>query len=226
MECARCGSEMKEDWGFCPKCGSRKGGNALDDFGRDLFSQVFGRMKSSFKEIERVDNGIEKDMQAIDISPFFSSDGRKHGNVPPRGRGFSVHIKSGTGMKPRVDVKTFGGVNKENVEKQMEQKFGMKRENVQKERKISLPSFRRSSAPKVTEEPKTEVKRIGDKVSVEMVMPDVGRSEDVDIRELGSSVEVKAVAGDKAYFKILTKPENFRLTGKSFRDGCLHLEFS
>jgi hypothetical protein len=39
-------------------------------------------------------------------------------------------------------------------------------------------------------------------------------------------VEVKAIARDRAYFKILTKPAQFMLSQKSFKDGTLHLEFS
>jgi hypothetical protein len=39
-------------------------------------------------------------------------------------------------------------------------------------------------------------------------------------------VEVRARAGDKAYFKIITKPEQFSVTSRKFGSGKLHLEFS
>ncbi len=220
MKCERCGSDIKEDWKFCPRCGSRRGGDRLDDFGRDLFSQMFGRIRNSFREFDDMDKAFEKDIQAIDLSPFLRPGGA---GTPPRKRGFTVHIRRGTGMKPRVDVKTFGNVSRDTVEKHVEDRFGVKPEE---RRKITIPSLRRKGAPRVTEEPKADVRRIGDRVSVDIEMPSVKDTGDIEVRELGSSVEVKAVAGDKAYFKILTKPENLRLSGKSFGDGKLHLEFS
>ncbi len=219
MKCPRCGSEVKDEWRFCPRCGSRKGGDALDDFGRDLFSQVFGRMKGSFREFDNMDRMFEKDIQAIDLSPFLRPPGEGP-KASPRSRGFTVRIRRGTGMKPKVDVQTFGGVSREAVEK----KFGMGQP--EEKRRIPLPSIRRAGAPKVTEEPKADVRRIGDRVSVDIEIPQVRKPEDVEVRELPSSVEVKAIAGDKAYFKILTKPENLRLREKSFNNGTLHLEFS
>jgi len=69
------------------------------------------------------------------------------------------------------------------------------------------------------------VKRIGDRIIVDIKLPEVKSEENIDVKELSSSVEVKAAAGEKAYFKIITKPENFRLTQKSFSNGTLHLEF-
>jgi HSP20 family molecular chaperone IbpA len=220
MKCARCGYELDEDWRFCPRCGSRRGGDKLDDFGRDLFSQMFGRIRNSFREFDEMEKAFDKDIQAIDLSPFL----RGEKGSAPRKRGFTVHIRRGTGMKPRVDIKTFGNVKRDAVEKQVKEKFGMGKPA--ERRKVHLPVLRRTDAPKVTEEPKADVRRIGDRVSVDIEMPNVKNKEDIEVRELGSSVEVKAIAGDKAYFKILTKPENLRLTGKSFRDGALHLEFS
>ena len=59
-----------------------------------------------------------------------------------------------------------------------------------------------------------------------MNIPDVKSEDDIVINELENSVEVRAMAGETAYFKILTKPAQFRLTKKEFKKGKLHLEFA
>lgn len=216
MGCARCGSGLEAEWRFCPRCGLEKGGNPVDAFGRDLFSKMFKRLK--------MDKMFENDMQVIDLSPSFRGAEPGKEGMRPRSRGFTVHIKSGTGMKPKVNVTAFGNVNREELENQVRKELGSGRPE-ERSRRISLP-FSGRHAPKVTEEPNADVKRIGDKFTVDVDMPGVKSPEDVEIRELVSSVEIKAVAGDKAYFKIITKPENLRLSGRAFRGDTLHLEFS
>jgi HSP20 family molecular chaperone IbpA len=80
--------------------------------------------------------------------------------------------------------------------------------------------------PMKTEEPKTSVARSASKVVVSIHLPGVESEKDIEVSELENSVEVKALARDKAYFKILTKPRQFRLSSKSFEKGILHMEFS
>jgi len=74
---------------------------------------------------------------------------------------------------------------------------------------------------------------VGNKVLVEISLPNVRSSGDIDISELENSIEVKAVAGSgsaadaagrKGYFKIIRKPEFSRIAKKSFSDGVLRLE--
>lgn len=245
---------MDKGWGYCPRCGSRRGSDPFDAFGRDLFSQIFSQMRNSMGDMQRLQNDMfERDIEALDLSPFFKGAREDKRQLRPvQKKGFTIHIKTGTGMRPHVDIKTYGDVNKARIEREVYDKFGVQRDDAdagkapapvkqqagpvpgeravkeEKERgkRFGLPSLTRRSGPKCTEEPKADVKRIGDRVVVDVCMPGVKSGQDVEIRELESSVEVKAIAGDKAYFKILTKPASFRLAQKSFKDGMLHLEFS
>jgi len=220
MRCDSCGSEIERSWKFCPRCGSQAGGFFSFNFG-DIFSRMRKEMEGMTRDAER----MERDIEAFDLSPFFRKP------LKPMGSGFSIKIVSGTGIEPRVEVKTFGVVDQEKIQKQVEQ-MGYKsrlkekvpaggvREGKERQEKSIFP------APKITEEPVTEVKRIDSRVVVEMALPGVNSEEDIDITELESSVEVKAIAGDKAYFKILTKPEEFNLVQKRFEKGKLYLEFA
>jgi len=228
MKCSRCGSGLKDDWNFCPKCGSRKSGDPYDAMGRDLFSEMFGRMRSSFRDVDEINRRFEKNFEAVDLSPWFRGADSKV--LKPQGKGFTVRIVSQTGQQPKVSIKTYGDVDRGRIEKEVEKKFGVAGTPPAEAKKpgggFRMPVITGKPEPRVTEEPHADIKRIGDKVVVEVNVPGVKSPQDIEIREMESSLEVKARAGDKAYFKILTKPPKFRVTGRSFRDGVLRLEFS
>jgi len=219
---------MKDNWGFCPVCGARKGGDQAETVGRDLFSEMFNRVRDSMQDFDDMDKLFEKNIEALDISPWFRKvqEDRK-GMRPAQGGGFRIHITSGSGGPPKVSIKAFGDAGKESLENGAVGGGSNAMEARQAKRKIiRMPSFSRAAAPKTCEEPRADVRRIGGKVAVEMCLPGVRSDEDIEVKDLESSVEVKAIAGERAYFKILTKPEQFRLTGRSFSKGVLHLEFS
>lgn len=202
MRCKKCGFKIKDDWNYCPFCGA-KGGE------ESIFDSIFSRFK---KELEEMDKMFERDFEAFDISPFFSK---------PKSRGFSIKIISSGHDPPKVSIKTYGDINGERLEKELKNQLGIGGLEKTKDKKRGLVRI-----PKTTEEPKTEIRRVGAKVVVEMDIPGVKNENDIEIRELENSVEVKAMANDKAFFKILTKPPQTTLTGKRFKNGKLFLEFS
>ena len=213
MRCRNCGTEVNEKLEFCPRCGFRLGG--------DLFTDVFSRMEKELKEMDRM---FERDFEVFDLSPFF----RK----PTRGRGFSIKITQGPGGEPKVSVKTFGDVDRREIEKEVNKmgfgdRLGLLKSKIRETGRYEKPKVTESvsiSGAKTTEEPKTQVKRIGDKIAVEVELPDVKDIEDIEVKSLDNSIEIKAKAGDKAYFKILTKPPQTSVVSKGFRNGILYLE--
>jgi HSP20 family molecular chaperone IbpA len=206
MRCPKCGAELKEGWKFCPRCGSR--------LGRDMFTDVFSRMEREMKEMGRM---FERDFEVLDISPFF----RK----PIKGSGFSIKISRRSNEKPEVSVKTFGDVDRRGLEQEIG-KLGIRetpkteKPEVEGEGGVCLESAKR------TEEPETCVRRIGEKIVVEVRLPGVNDSKDIEVKPLENSVEVKAMAGEKAYFKILTKPPQTNVVSKRFKNGVLYLELA
>jgi len=210
MKCPVCGAPVEDDWEFCPKCGANLRS-------REFFEDVFRKIEKEMKE--EMDNLFNSTFEAIDISPFFTRPEK------PKRAGFSIRIVQEGGKKPRIDVKTFGYIKKEDVIKEVNSKFRIGIPSFKKEKpdRIEEGSLRRE--PKFTEEPKTYVRRTDEKVIVEIEIPDIKREEDIHIQELENSVEIKAFAGDKAYFKIITKPPQYRLSAKRFENGKLYLEF-
>lgn len=212
MRCPRCGSDVDERWRFCPRCGSRL------ERGRDIFSRVFERMDREFKDMDRA---FERNFEVFDLSPFF----RK----PVKGSGFSIKISRSGGEKPKVSVKTFGDVNKKEIEQEIG-KLGFRgipeRGKLEKEK----PEVREPErgicleSAKTTEEPETCVRRIGGKIIVEVELPGVRNAEYIEVKSLENSIEVKAIAGEKAYFRILTKPPKTNIVKKDFENEILRIE--
>lgn len=214
MKCETCGTEGEKGWKYCPRCGSRQ--SRLFNVG-DIFTRMRKQMTEITKEMDHV---FERDIEAVDLSPFFKK--------LPQGSGFTIKIISGTGMKPHVHVKTFGNVSRERVEEQLEAQLGMKPTPHHHHKHVQAQTIETSTlpTPKTTEEPSARISSLGNKVIVDIDLPGVKKEKDIEVLERESSVEVKAIAGDKGFFKILTKPPEFTLKEKTFKKGSLHLEFA
>lgn len=73
--------------------------------------------------------------------------------------------------------------------------------------------------PRVTIEPKANFSKLPGKLLVEVEAPGVKSLDDVDVLELGTSVEVRAYSGDKLYFKIISIPKKAAVVSKKVEDG-------
>lgn len=203
MRCPRCGSGVNEGWKFCPKCGSR--------LERNLFGDVFERMGQEMKnELKSMDRAFERNFEVLDLSPFF----RK----PIRSSGFSIKITRSGSEKPKVSVKTFGDVDRKELESETGKLGFEKAPKMEKGGKVCLERTR------TIEEPETCIRRIGDKIVVEVKLPGVEDTKDIELKSLENSIEVKAISGKKAYFKILTKPTKANIVSKRFENGVLRIE--
>ena len=233
MKCPNCGKSLEKNYPFCPFCGSRMRRKSLFEH---VFSRFGGEMDIT-KQVREMQKEMVKQFEALDISPFFKT--------PATRKGFTIKIVRRGGTKPQITVKTFGNVDKETIKRKLSGQLGIPAEKLVLKRaqppvpvpspvpkppvrpkRPATPRRPELPAPKVTEEPKTEVRRVDSKVIVDMDIPGVKSEKDIRIQELQESVEVKAIAGDKAFFKIITKPAQFRLSKKNFNGGKLHLEFA
>jgi len=235
MQCPVCGTKIEKEWGFCPRCGSRISG--------DFFDEIFSRMRKELAEMNKL---LEKDIEAFDLSPWFRDMDKKSN---PKRSGFTIKIVQAGNKQPDISVRTFGDVDKSKLKKEINELGGWQNSLKEggeaafsRESKEPLQPVKRSffrpgkpaeqqeklviKGPMKTEEPKTSVARSASKVAVSIQLPGVESEKDIEVSELENSVEVKALARDKAYFKILTKPSQFRLSRKSFEKGILHMEFS
>jgi HSP20 family molecular chaperone IbpA len=206
-KCPRCDKEIKEDWEFCPYCGyplkdkyksEEKFFEEIEEF--ESFDKIFERMEKEFEEMLKMP--VFRIPRIKLSSPGFS--------------GISITIHGGTGVKPKIEVKTYGEYKK--LEPEIKKRLGIKVpiEEVEEERETEY------KPPKITEEPEAKVRREGNKTIIEIKLPDVMKEEDIEVKRLEQSIEIRARAKDKLYFKLL--PIVGEIVNKSFKDGVLKIE--
>lgn len=111
-------------------------------------------------------------------------------------------------------------------------KFGtMNNGPIQKEMDVFSPEkeIKKTTQKKVqrriekTEEPETKIKKIGPNIEIEVELPGVKSLKDVVLKIGEESLEIRAYAGTKMYFKLVPVPKNSRLIEKSFNKNALLL---
>ena len=202
-KCPRCEKEIKEDWEFCPYCGY----SLKEKYKEERFFE-------EFEDFDRIVEKMEREFEEMFKIPTFRIPRIKISS--PGVSGISITIHSGTGMKPKVEVKTYGEYKK--LEPEIKRRLGVKVpiEEVEEEKEIEY------NPPKTTEEPEAKVSREGNKTIIEIKLPDVEKEEDINVKKLEQSIEIRARAKDKLYFKLL--PITGEIVGKSFKDGVLKIE--
>jgi hypothetical protein len=100
-------------------------------------------------------------------------------------------------------------------------------EKSEKQKPVKFKRFSEEQIKKFSKlpkkQPKTELKRIADKISYEIEIPGVESIEDVAITPLESSIEIKAISDEKAYSKSISI--NLPIVDYAFSKGLLVLEF-
>jgi HSP20 family molecular chaperone IbpA len=193
----------------------------IKNLAKDMEKQLRGmdsEMHSMDQEIERFDpNNMridddlgktgKKSKNAKESNKPIMKDGQKIGNMKevnfPGGYGFTIQIN-------------MGGKDK------------MAGDDEKNEKSIKLPSNKMteeeiekfSKLPR--KEPETRVRRLTDKIIYEIKLPGVKTEKDIAINKLQNSIEIKAFAKDRTYFKLI--PLSFPIKKYNLKDGTLTLE--
>lgn len=208
----RCGKKVNTSFSFCPYCGAnlkekieedkekKKRDEQLNAMIKD-FEKAFDMpffMKFPFEKlVKSMIKDIEKQFQEYDELLA------KHSNSVEKPKivtsGISINIKSTPEGEPIIQIKEFGpGSRGEKEIKEIEGKEEVKLPKV----KISeAEAAKRAKLPR--EEPETKVRRLTDKIIYEISLPGVRDEKNIIINKLQNSIEIKAFAKDKAYFKLI-----------------------
>ena len=205
--CKNCGEKINENYKFCPHCGSTYNDFDEGQWGmlgkNDLIPEIHqpsnllgglnqGMLGKMFNSAMRV---LEKEMQ---------KEMKDAKNLPHR-----------TNMRLMVNGKEIP-LNNLN-----------KKEIPEKKLKTKIPNqFSEESSKKFSklpkQEPKTNIRRLSNKVIYEIEMPDVKSSKDISIIKLESSIEIKAIGKNHAYLKRI--PINLPIIDYIFSKEKLTLE--
>ncbi len=196
--CNHCGKKTRSSFFFCPHCGGKK--KDQSELEREFGLLGFDGMKLPFGFNMLFQNLVKEiDKQFHKIDKEMIEETKK---VPLK-EGISINITT-VGNRPVIEVNKFGGsqeIKKVKITEEMAKKL--------------------STLPK--KEAETSVRRLSNKIVYEIDLPGVRNLSDIIISRLESSIEIKAIASDTIFFKLL--PLNLPVSGYGFKDGKLVMEF-
>jgi hypothetical protein len=210
IKCKRCGEKIKSKYSFCPGCGNRVNQENEEDYG------LLG--KNDFKEIENelklpfgMNSILNSLINNLEVNVHDVSDKIERDLNSPKKRAISISISRVGGGKPNIK---FSESNQEKIEKEKI------KEKLQKNYFTSEKIKKFSSLKK--EEPKTDLRRLSNRVIYELEMPKVHSIDDISIVKLENSIEIKAIGKDVGYTKII--PISLPIKNYEFSKGKLVLE--
>ena len=211
-KCEKCGKKIDEKFSFCPNCGSQINSENDEDFGmlgKNDFMPLADEIKLPFG-FNAIFNSLMKN-----LSKEFEE--QLKGNIPQgqpknlKKDGISISISTFGNGAPKIKVSPMGNQGMEQ-EKTAEK---IKKNNFTKEKIKKFGELKR-------EEPKTNIRRLSNRLVYEIEMPGVKTIEDISISQLESSIEIKAIGEKKAYAKII--PINLPIKNYDLLEGKLILE--
>ena len=222
IKCVRCGKKIEKKFDFCPYCGYSLKENGKDEF-KDFTREFEKAMKMPFfvkfpfrqivkqleKQIDSQMRIIDKDIEKQKIDPSMMK------RIPISG----INIKISSGGEPRViRIGNLGKLEAIEHGKKPSSKGIIEKKGKSLE-KIKVARFAKLEKT----EPKTKVRRLTDRVVYEISVPGVKSVKDVAIIRLENSIEIKALAKDKAYFKLI--PISLPIKDYTIKDEKLIIEF-
>ncbi|MCK9595762.1 hypothetical protein M0R19_01080 [Candidatus Pacearchaeota archaeon] len=195
-KCPKCKKNIEEKYSFCPYCGTELEQNEDNDWGmlgrNDAFSSMNDiKLPIGFNSLfNSLMKNLSKEFDEQLNANHFGEE-KKTGKI--KKDGISISISTfGTGA-PKIKVTPLGNSQKLKEEKDI---VKFKSTNFTKEKIKEFLSLPR-------EEPRTDIRRLSNRVIYELEMPGVKSIEDVSIIKLENSIEIKAVSKKKAYAKVI-----------------------
>ncbi len=215
-QCRKCRKKIDEKYSFCPYCGYKNEFDSSEDewgmLGKDDFMPLADEMKlplgfnTLFNSLMK---NLSKEFEEQLNMNYFGEN--KKPKKTQKG-GVSISISTFGNGQPRIKVSPLGNRQDLKPEK-IHEKF--KQTIFTKEKIKQFANLKK-------EEPKTEIRRLSNKVIYEIEMPGVKSMEDISILKLESGIEIKAISKNKAYAK--TIPINLPIEGYNLSEEKLILE--
>jgi HSP20 family molecular chaperone IbpA len=211
-KCGKCGKKIGEKYSFCPYCGSQISSENDEDFGmlgKNDFMPLANDLKLPFG-LNAIFNSLMKNLSK-EMEEQMKSNFAQEQPKKVKKDGISISISTFGNGAPRVNVTPMGN-QKIEQEKPNEK---IKQNNFTKEKIKKFNALKR-------EEPKTNIRRLSNKLVYEIEMPGVKTIEDISISQLENSIEIKAIGEKKAYGKII--PISLPIKNYDLSEGKLILE--
>ncbi len=220
--CSNCGEKISDSYNFCPYCRAPLNQEGDEDWGmlgkNDFIpggNEI--RMPLGFNSLfNNLMKSLGGQLGNLEMNEFDEEELRR-GKPKIKKSGVSISIKTSDGKPPEIKVRKFGDGEK----KRKDSKTKKAAPKTPKTKSFSGNKGKKfSKLPK--KEPKTNLRRLSDKVIYEIRIPGVKSLDDISINQLESSIEIKAVTKDKAYSKLI--PVNLPIKKYNLSKGTLVLE--
>jgi len=217
--CPNCKEKINEKYNFCPYCkASLIDADDEENWGMLGKNDTIPNEKDSLKlpfGFNALFNNLLKNLN----NQFKELENPNHKQKSPKKPtlkkgGISISISTSSGKPPEIRVRSFGNMPefKKQEEKIKEQTNEIKLPTSKSNKFLGLPK----------EEPKTNIRRLANKVVYEIKLPGVKSVEDVSIAQFENSIEIKALAKNKVFSKII--PINLPIKNYNLSKGKLTLE--
>jgi HSP20 family molecular chaperone IbpA len=210
-KCEKCGKRIGEKYNFCPYCGKdaiKEGNEDFGMLGKNDFFPAENQIKLPLG-FNTLFNSLMKNLSREfdeEIKKGFAEENSKKANK----EGISISISTFGNGVPKIKVSQMG--NKPKQEKETEKQ---KKDTFTKEKIKKFSELKR-------EEPKTNLRRLSNKLIYELELPGVNSIDDISIVKLENSIEIKAIGEKKSYAKII--PINLPITNYDLSKEKLILE--
>ncbi len=204
--CKKCGEKISENYKFCPHCGftdNNFNDGAWGMLGKnDLIPQDNFQLPPGFNMIfNSLMKNLGKQLKGM------QDESQKDFDKGIKKEGISISISTSGNNPARIKINPL--TNKKKSVQKIPSQFS----------KESLKKF--AKLPK--KEPKTNIRRLSNKVIYEIEIPYVKSLKDISIIKLENSIEIKAIGKNYAYFKSI--PINLPIINYIFSKEKLTLEF-
>ncbi|MEM4271354.1 MAG: hypothetical protein QXO70_04660 [Candidatus Pacearchaeota archaeon] len=218
-KCPNCKKRIEKNFEYCPYCGCNiKEEREIEDFGllgkedkKEVFRDNFSFNLNPQSIIHNM-NSLIKNM----IKDFDKEFDKNFDKTEPKVFSKTISINLSPGKVPKIRIDSNGKPLPINV-------------------KVNKIKFSKSKIPKISkeklnllaklpkQEPKTNVRRFGDKVVYEFDVPGVKDKEDILINNLENGIEIIALSKEKAFVKKI--PIKLELQNYEISKGKLIIEF-
>jgi HSP20 family molecular chaperone IbpA len=193
-KCAKCKGKVKKNFEFCPYCGN--------EFSSSFDKEDFGILgKNDFID-EQFSPGLGNTLIDKMFNQTMKMLEKQMKNLAEETNNQNHQKIRANNANPNLNIQFF--VNGKKVFPQQPNMQEMQNPVPQKVKvnKMSQEKLQMFSKLKKVE-PNSNVKRFGNKIIYELNVPGVNNIEDILINRLENSIEIKALAKDKSYSKII-----------------------
>ncbi|MEM1535290.1 MAG: hypothetical protein QXE64_00730 [Candidatus Pacearchaeota archaeon] len=240
VKCSRCRKKIDSSFSYCPYCGARQlKGNLLDDIDEltkanedELFGNIFDKFdKLNFpfgfgKLIKGLTKQIEAEIARLDKEFKLQASNKKREPKTSPNK-IAIRITFSDSDTPgividKIEEGTERHIERENVKREGKREIENERKKIKKIREIKGTKIKKLKEL-AREEAKTRIMRLSDRIIYELELDGVKSLDDIEIRQLENTTEVKAIAKDKIYFKLI--PLALPIISYEFKDGKLYIYF-